>query len=167
MSLLIRQAVESDLDRIGEITMRAWFSATVLQQLEELYGLLAGKPWQERKRDSVVSSIGNNLDRCVVAEIDGVVVGYATWKIDAREKSGEVGNNAVDPDHRGHGIGTALIERTLDIMSEQGLTFLRVSTLVHDAPARRVYEKLGFKELNRSVTYTMSVEEYKDRNPSQ
>ncbi|HEU4594108.1 MAG TPA: GNAT family N-acetyltransferase, partial [Pyrinomonadaceae bacterium] len=50
---------------------------------------------------------------------------------------------AVSPEHRGRGVGTALMER---LLSEASGLFAAVSLSVSPRnPARRLYERLGFE----------------------
>ena len=90
---------------------------------------------------------------------DGRVIGYATFYWAPEDRIGEVGNNAVLPAFRGRGIGLALIAETIRIMREWGAEILRVTTFEHDHPARRIYEKLGFREIARSIHFTMRASE--------
>lgn len=50
----------------------------------------------------------------------------------------------VVPDRRGHGLGRALMEATLDRARERGATHIDLGTGEHDVAARRLYESLGF-----------------------
>ncbi len=81
-----------------------------------------------------------------VAEADGNIVGFCCYSCDDEQKVGEIGLNAVDPDHANQGIGTALYEYALERMKEQGMEAATVGTGLDDshAPARRAYEKAGF-----------------------
>jgi len=53
---------------------------------------------------------------------------------------------AVDPDHQGRGIGTALTGFALDRLKDAGMKVAMVETGGDPghAPARRVYEKAGY-----------------------
>jgi ribosomal protein S18 acetylase RimI-like enzyme len=59
---------------------------------------------------------------------------------------GEISMLAVDPDHQGGGIGTALTEFALDRLKEAGMTVAMVETGGDPghAAARRTYEKAGY-----------------------
>jgi len=152
----VRTARPDDLPKIYEITYRAWDGYTLHQMLEERHGVIGGKGWRERKVEEVRRFCERNPEGVLVAEEDGVVVGYATFGMD-EDGVGHVLNNAVDPEHRGRGIGTALVRAVVERLKAEGARILRVTTLESDIPARRVYEKLGFVELARSVHYTMEV----------
>jgi [ribosomal protein S18]-alanine N-acetyltransferase len=59
---------------------------------------------------------------------------------------------AVDPDHQGKGIGSALLHRFLEMCRAQRvkLTFLEMRT---NNPAFSIYEKFGFREVGRRKNY--------------
>lgn len=59
---------------------------------------------------------------------------------------GIVGNNAVNPEFAGKGIGSAMYNYIFDEMEKDGMTHVGVYTGRDNAhaPARRAYEKVGF-----------------------
>ena len=71
-------------------------------------------------------------------------------ELDHPERSmGEISILAVDPDHQGGGIGTALTEFALDRLKDAGMTVAMVDTGGDPghAAARRTYEKAGYVQL--------------------
>lgn len=81
-----------------------------------------------------------------VAERDGLVVGFVSVRLDHETKIGELGLNAVHPEHAGHGIGTAMYELAVQRMRAVGMRVATVGTGgdPSHAPARRAYQKAGF-----------------------
>lgn len=74
------------------------------------------------------------------------IVGFVSTKLDAETCVGEIGLNAVHPDHAGGGIGTWMYGEALAHLKIQGARVATVGTggdPAH-APARRAYEKAGF-----------------------
>ena len=154
----IRRATEKDLDAIYEINLVAWNEMSMRYLLEQKYGQVFGpKPANVQMAETVLRSCKSDLSRVFVAEIDGKVVGFASYSIETERSVGTVGYNAVHPDYRGRGIGTALQQRVKQAFREEGMKFAHVSTLAHDFPAQRVYEKMGFEEYCRSVHYAMRL----------
>jgi [ribosomal protein S18]-alanine N-acetyltransferase len=86
-------------------------------------------------------------DLLVVAEQDGVLVGYGLGGIGS--ESGWILGVAVEPSFQGAGIGRALTQAVLERMEARGVR--RVSVTVHpdNAAALGLYRSLGF-ELERS-----------------
>ena len=154
---MIRTAEPKDLDAILEITRRAWAGRCVAFLLEECHGPIAGRPWHAHKCDEIRKMCESDWSKVLVWEEDGRVVGYASWWYDPERRVGEVGNNAVDPDFQGRGIATALIRRVVETLRAQGARTLVVVTFTTNDPARRVYEKMGFKPLVESVFYSMDA----------
>jgi len=77
---------------------------------------------------------------CFVAEAEGKVVGTATTIV-YEGRFAWIGMVLVDPDYRGRGIGTRLLEKTIE-----HLDACRVPTMKLDATpqGKPIYEKLGF-----------------------
>jgi GNAT superfamily N-acetyltransferase len=82
----------------------------------------------------------------LVVTLDGEIVGFVSFTIDAGKRTGEIGLNAVHPDHAGKGIGTWMYEQVLAHMKERGMALATVGTGgdPSHAPARRAYAKAGF-----------------------
>ena len=103
-----------------------------------------------------VDGWGRPGDLGVIAELDGRPVGAAWLRLWSAEDYGygfvdpatpEL-SMAVTPGHRGRGIGSRLLDRLLDAAS--GLypaVSLSVSTT---NPARRLYERFGFRTIERA-----------------
>ena len=91
----------------------------------------------------------------LVATVGGAVVGFVAFAIDAGGRVGEIGLNAVRPDHARKGIGTAMYGRATARMKERGVELATVSTGgdPSHAPARRAYRKAGFGPAIPSVTF--------------
>ena len=82
----------------------------------------------------------------LVVTIGDEIVGFVSFTIDAEKRMGEIGLNAVHPNHAGRGIGTKMYEHVLARMKELGMAVPTVGTGgdPSHAPARRAYEKAGF-----------------------
>ena len=87
-------------------------------------------------------------DFCLVAEVDGQVVGAAWSRI--MEDYGHIDNDTPSlalsllPDCRGQGIGTRLLNGLLALLQNQG--YQRASLSVQtENPALRLYQRAGFE----------------------
>ena len=84
--------------------------------------------------------------RVLVVETGGEIVGFVSFTTDPGKRTGEIGLNAVHPEHAGRGIGTRMYEHVMARMKELGMALATVATGgdPSHAPARRAYEKAGF-----------------------
>lgn len=64
---------------------------------------------------------------------------------------------AVDPDRRGEGIGGELIEALVARAREVGEPGLCLSVSERNAPAVRLYERVGFKAIGRRASGLVSM----------
>jgi GNAT superfamily N-acetyltransferase len=80
------------------------------------------------------------------AELGGLVAGFVSVRFNLETTVGEIGLNAVHPDHAGQGVGTAMYDFAVARMKEVGMRVATVGTGgdPSHAPARRAYRKAGF-----------------------
>jgi GNAT superfamily N-acetyltransferase len=143
------------VDAACEIAVRAWegIHVSAIEDLgEEMHeGLFSD--WRERKSEDVRRMLSG--ERSFVALMDGKVVGFIGYRVNPAKKLGHISLNAVDPDLRGKGIAPKMYEFVKEKMREEGMLYATVHTGLDDghAPARRAYEKVGFKRGRPSVDY--------------
>ena len=86
-----------------------------------------------------------------VVVLDGVPVGRLY--VDRRETEIRIIDIALLPEHRGHGVGTALLAPILEEADQSGKT---VSIHVErNNPAGRLYDRLGFVEIEEQGVYLL------------
>ncbi|MFT3723875.1 MAG: GNAT family N-acetyltransferase [Hyphomonadaceae bacterium] len=149
MSLLIRTFASADLPALHAIRTAAFapvfasFRALVGPAIAKL-GLNAAEKEQGDLLDAMARPDSGHA--IAVAEENGVIAGFVSWKTGIAPKVGEITLNAVHPDHGGKGIGTALYEHALAALKAAGMELATVGTGgdPSHAPARRAYEKVGF-----------------------
>jgi ribosomal protein S18 acetylase RimI-like enzyme len=148
MQRRIRPFDDRDADAVVDLSLRAW--APVFASLERVLGSdIFGRmhpDWREDQRRAVEDVCATKKGRVWVAEVDGTTVGFVAIQLHNPERSmGEISMLAVDPDHQGSGIGTALTEFALDRLKDAGMTVAMVETGGDPghAAARRTYEKAG------------------------
>lgn len=112
--------------------------------------------WRSEKKRQVRSACSRKSGAKVyIAELEGKVVGFITYYLNESTGIAEIGNNTVEPQYQGLGIGTAMCRFVLGRMKEAGMKCARVTTGgdPSHAPARRAYEKAGFKRSVPIVCY--------------
>lgn len=150
--MILRQATAKDLDRIYQITFDSFGPYCAAEAIKKRYGIGGGIADKAR---SVRSLCEQHLNRVLVAEEGGQVVGY--YSSIPHEEYGieQLSANAVDPAYQGRGIGTHMARHVVrELIEKESEEILSVSTLVHDRPARRVYEKVGFTEVYRQMSFS-------------
>lgn len=80
-----------------------------------------------------------------VATVGAEIAGFVSFTVDEGTRVGEIGLNAVHPDHAGRGVGTRMYGHALARMKALGMLVATVGTGgdASHAPARRAYEKAG------------------------
>ncbi len=146
---LIREFRTEDLPRLHEIRTAAF--APVYQSFRALVGpdiaavaFASAEAEQGAHLDEICST--DSAHSVYVIELNGQIIGFSGLSCDEKSKVGEIGLNAVDPQHKGQGAGSALYAHVLDQMRRRGMKVATVGTGGDEshAPARRAYEKAGF-----------------------
>jgi GNAT superfamily N-acetyltransferase len=77
---------------------------------------------------------------CFFVEERGQVIGTATTIV-YEEKFAWIGMVLVDPEHRGRGLGTGLLQKTIEYLDGRGVPTMKLDATPQGKP---IYEKLGF-----------------------
>lgn len=125
---MIRAAEEQDLDRIAE--------------LENV--LFADSPWPWKEFEHELHE--NPFAILLVDEEEGRVVGYLDYWI--LYEQAQVATIGVDPEYQNRGIGSALLSYAEKDAADQGCETFSLEVRVSNAPARHLYEKHGFIQVN-------------------
>jgi ribosomal protein S18 acetylase RimI-like enzyme len=145
----IRSFEASDLEHLQ--SLRALAFEPVFRSFREIVGveiadvaLASAEEEQAELLEKLVDP--DSPDQVFVTETEGKIVGFVSMSLDHRNSTGEIGLNAVHPDHRDQGVGTRLYEFVLQQMREAGMAAATVGVGgdPSHAPARRAYEKAGF-----------------------
>lgn len=154
---IFRPVRPEEIEQIAGIAVRAWapIYAHYRQTLGDALFAKLFPHWQQNKGDQVRNVARARPDCVFVTECEGRVVGFTSFLINQESGVGDIGNNAVDPDFQGGGVGSYQHRQVLRLMRERGMRAARVSTGLDPAhaPARRSYEKAGFALSLPNVTY--------------
>ncbi len=91
-------------------------------------------------------------DGFIVAEINGIVVGYAVG-FQISEKTGRIFSLAVHPAYQNRGIGSNLLREVINIFSMIGVLEVVLEVRSSNIKAKRFYEKHGFYQSGIAKRY--------------
>jgi len=146
--MIIRPAVERDLPtlgRLGALLVRSHHALdaarfmTAVDSIEEGYSWFLGT--QLHKADAVV----------LVAERAGRVLGYVSAGIEPRswmelrDEAGFIHDVVVEEGARRTGVATRLLEEAAAWLEQHGAPRVMLWTAAANAPAQRLFAKLGFR----------------------
>ncbi|MDZ4179665.1 MAG: GNAT family N-acetyltransferase [Coriobacteriia bacterium] len=95
-------------------------------------------------------------DRLVVATGDTGIIGYTLSTVD--RGSGTIGRVAVHPDHRGRGVGAALLGDAANGLAQSGAGMITLCTQTYNHAALALYEGVGMRRMTgQLVLMTGSV----------
>jgi len=78
---------------------------------------------------------------------------FARWRVVPVLQEAELLRLAVLPEARGRGLGRELLQGCQRRLQADGITTLHLEVRVGNAPARRLYEGLGWRETGRRPKY--------------
>jgi len=124
-------------------------------KLEDVDGVLAiekasfSTPWS---RGAFIKEVTENkLAYYMVAEIDGVIVGYAgVWLI---VDEGHITNIAVAPEYRGQQIGKKILEKQIQELKKRDILRVTLEVRASNKVAIELYRSFGFIALGRRPGY--------------
>ena len=104
-------------------------------------------PWATQDFRDCVTSDALFLVALASGKIEGYVIA-----LDAADE-GEILNLAVAPTGRRHGIGRALVEAMLRLLTERDVRQVYLEVRESNTPARALYAAQGFKDVGRRKQY--------------
>ncbi len=142
----IRKATLKDFEQLKKL--RAEFF--LLEASTDKY---VNKEWVKRGLPIALGKSLRNKDEIhLVAEENKQLVGYAASEIIKNpgwatyKKQGHLYNLYITPEHQKEGIGTKLLEKSLEWFKEKKIQDLKIMSYVENARARKLYNKYGFKD---------------------
>lgn len=148
MSLQVRSATPGDARALGRL-------GALLVTLHHDYDprrFIAPGPGTEQGYGGFLVSRLERKDAIVlVADIDGEVMGYVYAGLEGNDwtalsgPAGVIYDLVVDPGRRREGVGTALLQAALTMLSEQGAPRVLLSTAQQNETAQRLFANAGFR----------------------
>jgi ribosomal protein S18 acetylase RimI-like enzyme len=121
------------------------------------YPLLNSGQFQERLK----MILSDSEQAVYVAETGlGTVCGFVSVFIVYTVQSepfAELGGLVVDENHRGQGIGTALIAETEKWAKQRGFSTLRLRSRSTRTDAHRLYDQLGFERIKSQIVFSKKL----------
>ncbi|HZY67646.1 MAG TPA: GNAT family N-acetyltransferase [Devosia sp.] len=133
LNLLIRKANPSEIETLADIAFVAWER----DLLPFLHGPAASR---EAERNRLSAAVREGLDRIIVADINGVAVG---WCQRARGRS-YIPYLFVTPLLQNQGVGSALLKRMESLIELEGADRIQLDTLADNVRAVNFYQHQGY-----------------------
>jgi RimJ/RimL family protein N-acetyltransferase len=138
----------------AELTFRSaveYEPGTVYAILAECYaGILDAALQDSLKRlDRAILAAPDTVGACaLVSSVNDDIIGFLSYDPRQGPEVGIIGHNGVLPPFQRRGYGTQQIMEILRLFTLRRFVLTRVSTSEHPffAPARRMYEKHGFRQ---------------------
>ena len=142
----VRKATDADLDDIVRIWRQLMDEHA--ERDPRFWGLLADAEEVYRKYKTDIIKGGEHV--VFVAEIDSTAAGFISGQVLGRppifkvDKVGRVNEIVVNKDHRGVGVGQALMERMAGEFKSWGLIYVDLMVDFDNDNARAFYKASGF-----------------------
>src|ERR1043165_650659 len=136
LNTIIRKAVPSEIETLADIAFVAWE-----RDLRPFLNGPAASRDSERHRLS--AAVRDGLDRTIVAEVNGVAVG---WCQRARGRA-YIPFLFVTPLLQNNGIGSALLKRMESMVELEGADRIQLDTLADNVRAVNFYQHQGYQIL--------------------
>lgn len=131
----IRQARFADISSIIEIE-------------ERIYGTA---PWNA---NAFQLELERDRDRLyLVTTYDGQVVAYVGCSFNRYRNESHITNIGVSPAYQNRKIGSRLIQILKGYANQHGYSRMTLEVRAHNLQARRLYERLGFRQVNIKPRY--------------
>lgn len=129
-------------------------TADHVPQIAELEKICFNDPWSEK---SIASELDNRLSLWLVAMDGDRVTGY----VGSQSVLGETDmmNIAVHPDFRRRGIAEELVMKLVEELKVRGNHSLMLEVRVSNDPARKLYDKMGFRQVGLRKNYYRNPKE--------
>ncbi len=133
-SIHLRAAKKSDLDALEALEIQSFN-----------YDRLSRKSfqWMLTKAHAILQ----------VAVVDKKIIGYGLVLLNTGTRLARLYSIAVSKSHQGIGLGKTILESLIDKAEEEDFVYLRLEVKPDNVAAIGLYEKMGFRLLNRKKEY--------------
>jgi aminoglycoside 6'-N-acetyltransferase I len=148
----VRPGVLADLEVVSRLFCALWPDGSLAEHQEEARAILAGSPPSTLPLVIFVAEAGGAL----VAFIEVGLRSHADG-CDTRRPVGFIEGWLVEPEHRGKGVGRALMLAAEDWARSQGCRELASDTWLDHEVSQRAHEALGFEVVDRCVNFKKAL----------
>lgn len=134
--VLLRKARPAEADDLADIAYNAWEKG-ILPLFTEQPGM------RQAERRRLALAVQEQIDRIVVAELDGMAIG---WCSRARGRA-YIPFLFVSPEVQSNGIGMLLLQRMESLLELEGAERVHLETPADNVRAVRFYERQGYRIL--------------------
>ena len=149
----IRPFTDSDLTTLIDLTIetfRPFYEDYVHPLLGDAVFRHQHGQWEQDYREELPTLHDPAAGRRIaVAEVNGLIAGYVSWKTGLKPDHGEICILAVSPTYRRNQVGRGLCEYAIVEMKADGVKVVEIGTGddAFHAAARGLYERLGFTKI--------------------
>lgn len=156
--VIIREAVEDDVDRIGALWKKlVSYHRGLDDQLPE-----AAEDGDKLYARHLLNRLTDQYTHIVVAESDGEVVGFVFGiivdlvpEMFIAETGGFLADIFVDEAYRGRGVGRDLVDALSKWFRERGVGYVELYVANKNGDARAFWDKMGARELMTRLRFNI------------
>jgi GNAT superfamily N-acetyltransferase len=151
-TIYVREAVDSDRDVLMGFHRSLYRSHRDEVVAKEDLPLIEYRDYERVLRDDLEALLRDRNSHVLVAESQGVAIGYITGRVTVEprrllQRKGVVEDWYVVPQSRGSGAGALLFAEIEDRFAAAGCEVIESATWSGNEGARRAHDALGFREI--------------------
>ena len=148
----VREASDADRDVLIRLHQRLYQDHRDEVVAKEDLPLLEYRNYERILRDDLDALLSDRNSHVLVAESQGVAVGYITGRVTVEPRRvltrrGIVEDWYVVPESRGAGVGARLLRELEERFASVGCEVIESATWSANEGARRAHDALGFREI--------------------
>ena len=120
----------------------------IIREIAKLESVIFDDAWSEA---SLQETLQYDYNNALVREAGDAVTGYAVYSVIA--DTAELLRIAVDPEHRGQGIASSIMEEMLGKLDDSSADRIMLEVRSKNEGAIALYEKFGFKNIAKRKNY--------------
>jgi len=148
----VREATETDRETLLRFHQSLYRSHRDEVVPADVLPLIEYRDYAQVVEDDVKALLSDRNSHILIAESEGVAVGYITGRTTDEPhrvlaRRGVVEDWYVDRKHRGQGIGAALLRKIEERFRSVGCEVIESGTWSSNEQARRAHDAMGFQEI--------------------